>query len=78
MTRLLLALAALAATAAFADSDQQLLSDSDKAEIRRIVPGADLSHLTLAQAGALATALHASGDHHRQTAIGGEIRAILN
>ncbi|HQY42732.1 MAG TPA: hypothetical protein PK450_01035 [Paracoccaceae bacterium] len=63
-----------AAPAAFA-STSQILSNSDRAEITRIVPGADLSNLTLAQAGALASALN---NDESGNAVGGQIRAILN
>lgn len=63
-----------AAPAAFA-STSQILSNSDLAEIAQIVPGADLSNLTIAQAGALASALN---NDDRGDAVGGQIRAILN
>ena len=67
--------AAAFATAAAALPPSQLLSNSDLAEIQRIVPSADLSALTVAQMGALALALHGNdrGDGNN----GGEIRAIL-
>lgn len=62
------------APAAFA-APSQILSNSDLAQIAQIVPGADLSNLTLAQAGALASALN---DNERGSAVGGQIRAILS
>lgn len=74
-----LALAALlalsAAPAAFAATSSQLLTNVDRAEIRRIVPGADLANLTDEQVQALAAVL--SSDD-RGDAIGGQIRAILD
>ena len=72
----LAALVALsAAPAAFAMTGSQLLSNSDLAEIRQVVPNADLSNLTLAQASALSAALNSD---ERGNNTGGQIRAILN
>lgn len=68
------ALAVIAAPAAFAMSPaDQLLSANDEAAIRAAVPGADLSNLTNAQRGALASALYSSDDGE----VGQSIRAIL-
>ncbi len=68
--------AATLAPAAFAFTGApQLLSPVDEAEIRAIVPNADLSSLTLAQAAALASALY-STDSPSEAAQ--QIRAILN
>lgn len=77
MKKLILTTAAIVtlAPAAFAMSSSQTLSEVDKAEIRRIMPSADLDNLTVAVAGALAAALHSSGSHGEK---GAEIRAILN
>ncbi|SPH25086.1 hypothetical protein DEA8626_04122 [Defluviimonas aquaemixtae] len=77
MTRLVVTAAAIAifAPAAFALTPSQLLSDIDKAEIRKIVPNADLSNLTTAQPGALAAALYGSGSNGEKRA---EVRSILN
>ena len=76
MKRIILAAlaAAIFAPATFAEVPQQLLSATDRAEILRIVPSADLSALTPAQAAALAAVLY-NGEHHAR---GGQIRAILN
>ncbi len=65
--------AAVVAPAAFAFPAQPLLSAVDRAEISRILPHADLSHLTAAQAGALSAALHS----HDGKDVGMQIRAIL-
>lgn len=77
MKRLILAalVASAVAPAAFAMPNSQLLSNADLAEIRRIVPAADLSNLTVAQQGALAAALSGA---EREGNAGAEIRAILN
>ena len=74
-----LALATVAALAlapsAFAFTPvPQLLPPTAEAEIRVIVPGADLSNVTDAQRAALASALHSSENGE----IGPQIRAILN
>jgi hypothetical protein len=72
----LTALVALsAAPAAVAMPSSQLLSNADRAEISRIVPDADLSNLSQAQASALSAALNSDG---RDNSVGGQIRAILN
>lgn len=72
----LAALVALsAAPAAVAMPGSQLLSNADRAEIGRIVPNADLSNLSLAQAAALSAAINSDG---RDNSVGGQIRAILN
>jgi hypothetical protein len=68
--------AAALAPAAFAMTPaQQLLSNADRAEIASIVPSADLSNLSTADAGALAAVLASDG---HSANIGGQIRAILN
>ncbi|MCT8331424.1 hypothetical protein [Albidovulum sediminis] len=65
----------LAAPAAFAYSaDGQTLPSTDRAEIKRIVPNANLDNLTADQAAALGAALY-SGDQSERA---GSIRAILN
>ena len=76
MKRIVLAALAAAtfAPVAFAKPPQPLLSATDRAEVLRIVPSADLSALTPAQAAALAAIIY-SGDRHAR---GGQIRAILN
>lgn len=72
---LLSVLAISAASAALAASgSDQLLSSSDKYEIRLLVPGVDLDNLTPAQAGAVSAILHSGG---RQDTRAGTIRAIL-
>ncbi|MCU9850470.1 hypothetical protein OEZ60_21020 [Defluviimonas sp. WL0024] len=63
------------APAAFAMTEASVLTDLDRAEVRQIVPGADLSNLTAAQEAALATVIY-GGDSHGEK--GGHIRAILN
>ncbi|MDW4551544.1 hypothetical protein R5H32_19540 [Defluviimonas sp. D31] len=63
------------APAAFAMTEASILNDLDRAEVRQIVPGADLSNLTATQEAALATVIY-GGD--RQGEKGGHIRAILN
>jgi hypothetical protein len=78
MKRLILATVAIitVAPAAFAMAPaQQVLSNADRAEIQRIVPKADLSDLSLADAGALAATLSSDS---RGNNVGGQIRAILN
>jgi len=77
MKRALLSVLAIsAATSAFAASgSSHLLPNTDKQEIRRLVPGADLENLTSAQAGALAAILHGN-DNNSETAA--QVRAILN
>ncbi|MEZ5885951.1 MAG: hypothetical protein R3D56_03535 [Paracoccaceae bacterium] len=68
------ALAVIAAPAAFAMSPaDQLLSANDEAAIRAAVPGADLSNLTNAQRGALASALYSSDNNE----VGRSVRSIL-
>jgi len=49
------------------------LSESSKAEVRRFVPNADLSSLTVAQAGAIEAILY-GGDNDAR---GAKIRAVL-
>ena len=77
MKRVILSVLAISvATSAFAASgSSHLLSNTDKQEIRRLVPGADLEDLTSAQAGALSAILHSS-DKKSETAA--RVRAILN
>lgn len=78
MKRLILttvAIAALAPAAFAMTAHDQLLTKSDLAEIKRYVPDADLSNLTHAELVALANALDATD---RGSAVGGNIRAILN
>lgn len=65
----------LAAPAAFAYSpDSQTLPATDRAEIKRIVPNANLDSLTADQAAALGAVLY-TGDQSERA---GSIRAILN
>jgi hypothetical protein len=66
--------AASTAPAAFANNSQ-LLSNTDIAEIKQIVPNADLSNLTSAQAAFLSAALNNDGPGDN---VGGQIRSILN
>lgn len=77
MKRTLIAalIAVTAAPAAFAYTGApHLLSPVDEAEIRFLVPSADLSNLTHDQAAALAATLYSSDDNEK----GAQIRAILN
>ncbi len=74
MKRVLLSAALLVAASGtvMAMTSQPQLSTADLRAARMLVPGADLSQLTAAQAGAIAAILH--GDDRGQA---GEIRAIL-
>ena len=49
------------------------LSNVDRSEIKRLVPNADLSNLTVAQVQALQSVIYSE-----ESAKGGQIRAILN
>lgn len=74
MKRVLLSTALLLAAsgAVMAMTSPTQLSTADLQAAQMLVPGADFSQLTTAQAGAIATILH--GDDRNQA---GEIRAIL-
>ncbi|HPE26388.1 hypothetical protein [Albidovulum sp.] len=75
MKRILLAATALsiAAGAASAMNNPTELSNVDRSEIKRLVPNADLSNLTVAQVQALQSVIYSE-----ENAKGGQIRAILN
>lgn len=62
------------APAAFASSNNGALSATDAAAVHSLVPGADLSNLSAADAGAISAALYSSD---RQSEAGQQIRSIL-
>jgi len=74
MKRLILSLAALSlsAGAVSAMTSASDLSGSEKQEVRRFVPNADLDNLTTAQVGAIQSVLYGDDEHRA-----GTIRGIL-
>lgn len=57
--------------------EEQVLSQTEQAEILRLVPDADLSNITMSQAAALSSIL-SEKTYQQKKSKGGAIRAILN
>ncbi|MGB7262917.1 MAG: hypothetical protein WBC68_12670 [Albidovulum sp.] len=71
----LILVSAFVPAACVTNTTSQTLPTADRAELRSILPSADLSNLTPAQEGALSSVLHGNDQGRSKRGI---IRAILN